>query len=491
MNNLKQKSLSGISWTLLRLFTVQLSGFIVQLILARILLPEIFGLIAMMQLFISLGQTLLDSGMTSSLIRSKDVDDNDYSTVFYLNIIFSVLVYLVIFSISGLISKFYHQEVLSSILKIYSISIIIQGLIAVQLARITKEMKFKLQLQLEVPSIIISSILGIWMAYNDYGVWSIVNMYLIKNSLFAIQVWYFSKWLPRLTFDLIKLKKHFNFGYKLTLSSIINTIYDNIYTIIIGRNFSALQLGFYDRANTLRLVPIQTISTALNNVTYPMFSSIQNNDVELRNTYKKVMQLVIFVVAPLMFLAILNAEYLFRVLLTDKWLPSVYYFKILCAASILYPIHAYNLNILNVKGRSDLFLRLELIKKIIITICLFMILPFGILGLIYMQLVLNILMFLINTFYSGKLIKYNSWQQAKDILPYIIISIVGYLITLTFNNLFFLKVLSNDLLLITFNTLLFSFVYASISFILKLSAITDVIKLIFRNYDKCNRNFSA
>ena len=480
MNNLRQKSLSGFSWSFLRLFTVQMTGFIVQLILARVLLPEVFGLIAMLQLFISLGQTLMDSGMTSSLIRTKDADQSDFSTVFYLNLLISIIVYALIFTFSKAIGDFYHQPALELIVKVYGLSVIIQGLIAVQLAKITKEMNFKLQMKLEIPSVLISCSVGVWMAYNGYGVWSLVWMYLLKSILFTVQVWFFAKWTPSLVFDVSKLKKHFNFGYKLTLSSIINTVYDNIYTIIIGRYFSILQLGFYDRANTLRLVPIQTLSTALGNVTYPLFSSIQDDDERLRKTYKKVMQQVIFVVAPLMLLAALIAEPLFRLILTDKWLPSVPYFQILCAASILYPLHAYNLNILNVKGRSDLFLKLEIVKKALITISVFIVIPFGILGLIYMQLVLNVLMFFINTFYSGMLIKYNTLNQIKDILPAISSAIFALLVMIAVN-VYILKGFNLlDINQIAINSFLYLVIYLALASIFKFPALGEIKQIIFK-----------
>lgn len=480
MNSLRQKSLSGFSWSFVRLFTVQVTGFIVQLILARVLLPEVFGLIAMLQLFIALGQTLMDGGMTSSLIRTKDVDQRDYSTVFFLNLSVSILVYILLFSFSNLIGNFYHQPALSLIVRIYGLSIIIQALVAVQLAIITKEMNFRLQLLLEIPSVLISCLLGIWMAYNGYGVWSLVWMYLLKSTLFTIQVWLFSNWKPSLVFDLGRLKKHFNFGYKLTLSSIINTIYDNIYTIIIGRNFSVSLLGFYDRANTLRLVPIQTLSTALGNVTYPLFSSIQDDDERLKNTYKKVMQQVIFIVAPLMFLAALIAKPLFNVLLTDKWLPSVQYFQLLCIASVLYPLHAYNLNILNVKGRSDLFLKLEIIKKIIVTISIFFIIPYGVIGLIYMQLILNAGMLYINSFYSGVLIKYNTLSQIRDIFPAIFSSIVTAILLLTLNTYILDEVILNDIYFIIVDSILYFLIYIGIASLFKFPAWAEIKQITLK-----------
>lgn len=479
-NELKKKTLSGFGWTIGRLFSVQLSTFLVQLVLARILLPEAFGLIAMLQVFISVSQSLLDGGMTSSLIRSPSTNQVDLSTVFFTNLTIGIALYVCLYFLAGPVAEFYNQPSLVAILRVYGTSVIIQALAAVQLAKLTKEMNFKLQTILEIPAVVISCILGVWMAFNGYGVWSLVWMALGKSMVFTLQVWLFAKWTPSLIFDWVKFKYHFNFGYKLTLSSILNTIYDNLYNIIIGKFFSVAQLGYYDRASSLRMLPVQTISSALNKVTYPVFSSIQDDNAKLKRTYRALMQQVVFWVAPLMTVAAVIAEPLFVIVLTDKWLPAVPYFRILCFAAILYPLHAYNLNILNVKGRSDLFLRLEIIKKILITACITLTIPFGIYGLLYAQLLTTVLGFFINSYYSGRLIAYSALHQIKDIAPTLIIAGLCGLISVIFNNVIVSHYFSSNIANIFLNIAMYGILYLFLSILLRIPAISDFKRLILK-----------
>lgn len=415
--NLKQKTVSGLAWAFSQQFGVQGINFLVSIVLARLLMPEEFGLIGMISVFVALGTTLADSGLTSSLIRTQDADQRDFSTVFFMNLIGSMLIYGVLYLSAPLIATFFNQEILIPITRIYCLSFIIGAFSAVQNTILTIKMDFKTQMTITIPSLIIGSTVGLAMAFKGYGVWSLVYMNLTQSFLSSLQLWIRARWRPSLIFDFERLKYHFNFGYKMTLAGILETFYKNIYQIIIGRYFSAAQLGYYTRAESLKQLPVKNISTALNKVTYPMFSRIQNDDVKLKSLYKRLMQQVLFWIAPTMVVSAVLAEPLFRFLLTEKWLPAVPYFQILCYVGVMYPLHSYNLNILKVKGRSDLFLKLEIIKKILITIGLFVAVPFGISGLLWMQVVLSSLSYLINTYYSGKLIGYTAWDQIKDISP--------------------------------------------------------------------------
>ncbi|SFC38768.1 Membrane protein involved in the export of O-antigen and teichoic acid [Parapedobacter composti] len=422
MSSLRKKTVSGLFWTFTQQFSVQAINFVVQLILARLLVPEDFGIIAMLSVFIAIGNTLVDNGLTSSLIRTKDADQADYSTVFFMNLSASIGIYLIVFFCAPLIAKFFKQPILTDVIRLYTTTFIIRAFSQVQQTKLTKEMQFRLQMTVQIPSVIIAGIGGIIMAYKGLGVWALVWMALMQTSVSSLQLWLRSDWHPSLIFSLEKLKAHLNFGYKLTLSSLLNTLFNNVYNIVIGRYYSAAQLGFYNRADTLRMFPIQNLATALNKVTYPMFASIQDDDAKLRSAYSILMKQVLFWLAPVMAILVIVAEPLFRLLLTDKWLPAAPYFQLLCLAGLLYPIHAYNLNILNIKGRSDLFLRLEIIKKIIVVIGVICAIPFGIFGLIYFQIVSSILSFFINTYYSGRLIAYNTLTQLLDIAPIFIIA---------------------------------------------------------------------
>ena len=430
--SLKQKAVSGFTWTFAQLFSVQVINFIVQIVLARILLPSEFGLIAMLSIFISIGLTLMDGGFTSSLIRTTNADQSDYSTVFFINLINSIVIYLLLFFAAPYIASFYNEPILSGIIRVYTLSFIIRAFVAVQTTKLIKEMRFKLQLMMQIPSVAIGAITGIILAYSGYGVWSLVWMNLLQSFLYSAQHWIRSGWYPSLQLNWEKVKYHFGFGYKLTLSSLLDTVFNNIYNLVIGKYFSATQLGFYNRADTIQKFPTLLIFNALDRVTYPMLSSIQNDDVKLKSAYQKVMQQVIFLIAPLMIFLGVMAKPLFSFVLTDKWLPAVPFFQLLCITGILLPLQTSNLQILKVKGRSDLYLRLEVIKKSIIAVSILCFLPLGIFGLLYSQVILSLLMFYISAHFSGRMIGYSALQQTIDVLPIILLSlIVGFFIWLS------------------------------------------------------------
>ena len=427
--SLKKQTINGVIWTVGQQFSGQLITASLQVVLARFLKPESFGLIAMLSIFMALGKTLVDSGLTQSLIRNTTTTQRDLSTVFYMNMVMSALIYVIIYVCAPAISLFYSQPELTSILRIYAISFIIQGLVSVQTTILTKEMNFRLQFMMELPSIIVGSVVGLWMAYNGYGVWSLVWLYLSRTIVWTILHWLFAKWKPALLFDWDRFKYHYGFGYKLMISGVIDTIFQNIYTIVIGKFFSAASLGYYDRAKTYKDLPLNTLGSALGKVTYPMFAGLKDDKVKLKSAYKKVMQLVVFVICPLMIWLAVVAEPAFRWVLTEKWLPAVPYFQILCIAGILYPVHVYNLNILKLTGQSGIYLKLEIYKKALVVIFVAAAIPFGIMGLVIMQIPLTILGFLINSHYSGKAINYKTGEQVSDLSPIFMLAATSGLAT--------------------------------------------------------------
>lgn len=481
--SLRKRTVSGILWTFSQQFTVQLITFIVQITLARILSPREFGLIAMLSVFMGIGNSLMDSGLTSSLIRTPNADQKDYSTVFFINVVGSIVVYFALFFAAPLIAAFYSQAILIDIIRIYSLSLIIKAFVGVQTTILTKAMNFKLQMVMQIPSVVIGAVVGIILAFKGYGVWSLVWYDLTQSFLFTIQHWIHSKWYPKFLFDKERLKHHFLFGYKLTLSGLLNIGFNNIYTLVIGKYFSAAQLGYYNRADTIRMMPVQSISTALNKVTYPMFASIHQDDERLKIAYKKLMQQIFFWIAAIMTLLIIICEPLFRILLTEKWLPAVPYFQILCFPAILYPLQVYNLNILNVKGRSDLFLKLEIIKKIVIVAGVLSALPFGIYGLLYIQILIAIVSFYINTYYSGRLIGYTVKDQLIDIFPIFILAISIGLFVFALDHFYYKWV--NDLGRIFLCSFSYFSAYLVISYLIKMSPLTD-FKMLFLKNDSGN-----
>ena len=436
--SLKAKAASGLFWTILQQFGYQGINFIVQLLLARILLPEAFGIIALLQIFVAVGNNLIDSGMASSLIRNKDVGERDYSSVFFLNIIVSLVIYLIIFFFSPYIARFYEIPILSDVIKVYCLSFIINAFSLIQITKMTKEMKFKSQMLIQLPSLIVAGLISIYLANTGWGVWSIVAYNLIQNTLQSIQYWLKSKWRPAWVFDKVRLKYHFNFGYKLTIASLLNSIYDNIYNLVIGKFFSPQILGYYNRAEIFQLFPSKNISTALEKVTYPMFAQIQDDQEKLRKYYRDIFNLVVFFLTPTMIVLCVIAEPLFRMLLTDKWLPMVPYFQIMTIVGILHPFQRYNLNILRVKGRSDLVLKLNVIKKIILTAIIIVSVQFGIYGILISQCVFAIISVFLNTMYSAKMINYSLRDQLIDVGgTYLLSCAMGLAIYSTDNSFFY------------------------------------------------------
>lgn len=474
--SLRKVASAGLIWTFTQQFGNQLVGFLVSLILARILLPKEFGLIGMIAVFVSVGQALIHSGLTQSLIRTKDPDQVDYSTVFFFNLATSIAVYLTIYFSAPLIADFYNQEVLIDIIRLYCVIFIINAFSAVQQARLTKNMDFKTQALIALPSTVLSGVLGISMAYMGYGVWSLVWSQISMTVFSTVQLWIYAKWSPSFIFSWNKFKTHFTFGYQLTLSSLLNKIFNNIYLIVIGRFFSATQVGFYTRAETMKQLPVTNISTALNKVTYPLFATIQEDDLRLKRVYKQLMQMVIYVIAPiLIFLAVL-AEPIFRFLFTEKWLPAVPYFQILCVTGILYPVHAYNLNVLKVKGRSDLYLRLALVKKFITVIAIVIGIQFGILGLLYAQVIISLVSFFINAYYTDRFINYSAWQQMKDILPILGVALIPG-VAIFFADQVIAETMSDWIRIFTGGAIGLT-LYGVMSYLFKLSSLQDIMVLV-------------
>lgn len=476
---LKQKAVGGLFWTFIQQFSSKIITFVVSIILARLLSPAEFGLIGMLSIFIGVGISLMDSGMTSSIIRTKDADQKDYSTVFVLNIAASVVIYVLVYLAAPYIASFYGHPVLKNILRVYAISFFLSAFMGVQSAKLTKDMNFKAQMLIQIPSVIGSGILGVSLAYYGFGVWSLVYMSLCQTFLLSVQYWFHSDWRPSLRFYSENFKHHFSFGYKITLHGLIGTIYQNIFTVIIGKFYSADQLGFYSRALSMRQFPISNLSAALEKVTYPMFSSINDDNTKLKQVYRRLIQQVVFWIIPLLTLLIVVAEPLFRFLLTEKWVPAVPYFQILCVSGMLLPLQSYNGNIIKVKGHTGVILKIQIIEKIFALIGIVIAIPFGIHALLYSQIFSALLSYNMVAYYGGRMIAYPISEQLVDILPSVSLAmLIGFLIWLL--DSFILKgYYLNDVSRVVINGVLYFGMYLGISSVLKLAAVGDFKNLVF------------
>lgn len=422
--SLKLQTLRGIWWSTIERFAVQTVSFILGLIIARLLSPSDYGVIAMLAVFIAISQTFVDSGFSTALVRKIDRSESDNSTVFYFNIVVGLAVYVVMFFAAPFIAEFYQTPLLTQVTRVVSVTLIFSSFCVVQQALLTAKMDFKSQAKISLLSAIISGGVGIALAYYGYGVWALVVQTVVASLLRMILLWVFSRWRPRAPFSKSSFRELFSFGSKLLASGLLDTLYNNAYTIVIGKLFSAANLGLYSRANQFAQFPSSNITGIIQRVTFPVLSSIQNEDERLRINYRKLIRMSGFIIFPLMIGLAAVANPLIEILLTEKWIGAVIYLQIICFAMMWFPIHAINLNLLQVKGRSDLFLRVEIIKKIIGVSILCITIPMGLLAMCYGRVVSSLLALIINTYYTGKLINVGFVIQMCDLLPSLIKSLI-------------------------------------------------------------------
>ena len=421
--SLKQKTAKGVLWSSVEQFSVQIIQFVLGLIMARILSPQDYGLVGMILVFTVIAQVFVESGFANALIRKQNRTEVDYSTAFYFNIVVGIVAYFVLFFVSPYIADFYDEPLLEPLTKVVALTVFINSLGIVPRARYTINVDFKTQAKATTTSVLISGIIGIWMAYTGYGVWAIVWQSVIRNALNVLLLWIFAKWLPLLQFSWQSFREMWSFGYKLLLSGLIDRIYSNIYQLVIGKVFSAQDLGNYTRAHQFASFPSSNINGIISRVTYPILSSIQDDDVRLERVYRKYLRLSAFIVFPLMVGLSALSEPLILYILTDKWSAAVILLQIICFNMMWYPIHAINLNLLQVKGRSDLFLKLEIIKKFIGVAILCITVPIGLVAMCIGGIFSSILCLVVNTHYTGKLINVGFWLQMRDLLPTLLLSL--------------------------------------------------------------------
>lgn len=426
--SLKNKTQKGLAWSMIERFATQGVQFLFGIILARMLSPDDYGIIAMPLVFLAIAQCIIDSGFSTALIRKPELTEDDLSTAFYFNIGIGILCYAVLFFSSPLIADFYHTPILSSLLKVTALAVLFNPLCAVQQAILTRKIDFKTQAIVSLCGAVVSGIVGLYMAYNGFGVWSLVFQQVGGYVMRTILLWVLGKWKPKRKWSWESFHYLWGFGSKLLGSALLDTIYNNIYPIVIGKYFSANDLGNYTRAQQFSTLPSSNVTGVLQRVTFPVLSSIQNEDERLAKNYRKILKLSAFLIFPLMLMLSAIADPLVRVLLTDKWEGSIILLQIICFSMMWYPIHAINLNLLTVKGRSDLFFRLEIFKKIVGVIIMCITIPNGILWMVSGSVVSSMIALVINTYYTGKIIHVGYFKQMGDLLPIFGVSFAMWLV---------------------------------------------------------------
>ena len=424
---LKNSAKKSFKWSLLIQLSNQVFGFIITLILARILSPSDFGIIGILTIFINLSKNITDGGLASSLIRTKAPSERDFSTVFYFNLICSISLYAILFIAAPFIANFFKVPLIENLLRVFGVTIILSAFTITQSVKLNKELNFKTQFKILLPSLLISAVAGIASAYYGLGVWSLVIKEVVFSLLASMQLWFYSRWKPLRVFDRDSFKNHFYYGYKLVITDLISQFFNDSNKAIIGKVFSPSQLGFFTRAQSMQDLPNQVIFNTINRVLFPMLSKVQDSDIRLRDIYRQVIKIISFLVTPFLTLLYLVAKPLFIFLLTEKWLPAVPYFKILIIAGMIAPLQPYLLNICKVKGRSDLVLKLSFVEYIFIFLSMLAIIPFGIYGLLWGLVLATIGKLIVAMYYAGKLINYSMKSQLLDLKEGFVLSVIGFL----------------------------------------------------------------
>jgi O-antigen/teichoic acid export membrane protein len=405
--------------------------------MARILSPSDYGLIGMIVVFVAISHSLIDSGFAAALIQKKDRTQTDLSTIFFFNIAISIFLYFLIFFLSPYIADFYDEPKLITLTKVVSINIVFLSLTIIQTTLYTINLNFRTQAKASLISVIISGFFGIYLAYSGYGVWSLVWQTLIKNALNCILLWLYSKWIPDLRFSRKSFLSLFSYGSKLLLAGLLYTIFENIYLFIIGKFFNAKELGYYVKARNIGNLPSASISGIILRVTFPVLSSIQDDQVQLLSGYNKIIRLTMFATFPLIILLAVESEPLISLLLTDKWEPAAIYLKLLCFVLIWFPINEININLLKVKALTYSVLKLAFLRIIVTVTLLIITLPFGIKMLVVGQIIASFLIFLVITFFTCNKFHINIKKQLKDVTHFIVVLLIIAYLT---NFLNFLKI---------------------------------------------------
>ena len=417
MTSLRQKTVSGLSWSFIDSISGQGIQFIVGIILARMLTPREFGLIGMITIFIAVSESFINSGFSSALIRKKECTQADYSTVFFYNLTAGAIFFTILLFSAPAISGFFKEPELKPIIQVLGAVLIIDSATIIQRTILTKQINFKLQTRISVIAALGSGAMAVGMAYSGFGVWSLVAQRLCKQAINSLLLWLWNKWKPIAVFSRQSFRELFGFGSKLLASGLIDTIYRNVYYLIIGKFFSAKELGYYTRADQFNALPSQSLTGVIGRVSYPILSSIQDDANRLKASYQQLIRSTMFITFTLMVGMAAVAEPMVVGLIGEKWKPAVIYLQMLCFTGMLYPLHALNLNMLQVKGRSDLFLRLEVIKKILAVPVIVIGIFWGIRVMIAGMMLNSVIALYINSYWSGRMIGYPFRQQISDILP--------------------------------------------------------------------------
>lgn len=473
-NNLRKKATKGIVWSSIERFSVQGIQFVLSFFIARQLSPSDYGLMAMLTIFMALAQMFVDSGFSNALIQKQNRTDVDFSTVFYFNIVIGALLYIMLQLCTPLIASFYNQPQLTDIIVYVALNFVITSFAAVQRAKLTIALDFRRQAYISLIAVIVSGGTAIYMAYNNYGVWTLVVQGLLSNSITTLLLWVTAKWRPLMRFSIESFKELFGFGSKLLAGGLIQVLYTNLYALVIGKCFTPAELGFFTRAQHTTQIPSAQLTQVLIRVTYPVECTLQDDDKELTKKFFLFIRLTAYGIFPLMILLAIIAEPLIRIVLTDKWIACVPLMQILCFAYMFDPIMRMNWDILNVKHRSDYSLKSEIIKKVVAFTILVITFPLGIEVMCIGLVVYSLADILIIMQFTKKVVpSINIKKEVSILLPIFSIALVSgfcaYLLRL---------ILSNDWVLLIGSSITMICIYAFLSYVFNLFELKYILNWI-------------
>lgn len=452
----------------------QIVTFIVSIILARLLSPEDYGTIALVTVFIAIMQVFVDSGLGSALIQKKNADDLDFSSVFIFNFFICILLYVIMFFAAPLIAKFYNDMSLVSIIRVISITILISGVKGIQQAYVSRNMLFKKFFFSTIGGTIFSAFLGIIMAYNGLGVWALVAQQLSNAAIDTLILWITVDWRPKLIFSWNRLKSLLSFGWKLLVSALLDTTYNNLRNLIIGKLYSPADLAFYNQGDKFPKVIVTNINASIDSVLLPTMSKEQDSPKKVKAMTRRAIKTSTYLMAPMMMGLAFCSDNIVRLVLTEKWIECVPYLRIFCITYMFWPLHTANLNAINALGRSDWFLRLEIIKKLMGLTVLLLTMNHGVKVMAYSLLLTSVLSQIINSWPNKKLINYSYLEQLQDIIPSILLSVFMGL-CVSFINIFKLSLLIKLIIQILIGIL----IYILMSEVMKLESyyyIKNIVK---------------
>jgi teichuronic acid exporter len=419
---LKQKAISATLWSGADVFLRQGLQFIISIVLARLLTPEEFGTIALLYLFVGLASAFVDSGFSAALIQRQDITHTDESTVFWFNLGMGVFMAVGLWLLAPLIADFFAQPILLPLTGVLALNLFVSALGAIHGTLLTKRLDFKTPMKIGAIATSISGALGIVMAWQGYGVWALAMQTLASTILTTAFLWMFNKWRPATTFSLVSARRLFGFGGYLLMAGLLDTAYNRIYTLLIGKLYGVRDLGFYNRADGTKQLPVGVLTSILSRVAFPIFSAASDDKEKLKRGVRHALRGMMLINVPMMLGVMATADPLVHTLFGAQWLPAAPILQVLCLGSVLWPLHVINLNVLTAQGHTHLFFRLEVIKKLLGTSLLIIGTAYGVMGIAWSQVIFGVLAFIINAHYSRIHIGYGAWQQLADFFPPLILS---------------------------------------------------------------------